>query len=104
MMKCRDVSRNVFAAIIIGDETLVPHAGDIDDLQQNPIRAWQGVRFVNEGRDTAHPSSQKRGGGGEPAHPKDHLWFELAIEGPTERQAFTEAPNETENCRRKRRW
>src|SRR6266516_1051564 len=52
--------------------------------------SWDGVRCVNEGRETAHA--------------KDHLWFELAIEGPTERQAFTEAPNETENCRRKRRW
>src|SRR5436190_24245413 len=41
MMKSRDVGRNFFAAIIIGDEPLVACAGKMDHLQRHALQKRQ---------------------------------------------------------------
>jgi hypothetical protein len=38
MMKGGDVNRHIFAAIIICDQTFIPRAGKVDDLQRDLAR------------------------------------------------------------------
>ena len=63
MVKSSDVSRDIFAAIVICNQAFIPRAGEVDHLERHTLQEWDGFdqRLINSARTLAASHNKQRG-------------------------------------------